>query len=50
MKDEIIFKYIKTECGQIKYKSLSENTSIFGRIRLYWFIICATIRDYNIKN
>ncbi len=50
MKDGIIFKYIKTECGQIKYKSLSENRSIFGRIRLYWFIICATIRDYNIKN
>jgi len=50
MKDKFIFKYIKTECGQMKYESLSANKTLLGRIRLYWFVIFALIRDLNIRN
>ena len=50
MKAKKIYNYIKTECGQIKFENLSKDKSIFGKIRLYWFIIFAIIRDFNVKN
>ncbi len=50
MKDKIIFKYIKTPCGQSKYIELESNKSLIGKFRLYWFIIIASIKDWNIKD
>ncbi len=44
-----IYKLIKSPCGQAKYEKLTLNKTFFGRIRLYWFIIFATIRDFNLK-
>ena len=50
MNQKRIYKFIKTECGQSKYESLSLNKTFYGKIRLYWFILFASIKDLNIKN
>ena len=44
-----IFSLIKTECGRAKYEMLASKKGIFHQIRLYWFIVFATIEDWNIK-
>ena len=44
-----IFLLIKTECGRAKYEMLASKKGIFNRIRLYWFILFATIEDWNLK-
>ena len=50
MKKKRIYQFIKTECGQAKYESLSLNKTLYGRVRLYWFIFFAVINDINIRN
>ena len=50
MKSKKIYQYIKTPCGQEKYERLVLNKSFFGKIRLYWFVIIGTIKDFKIKN
>ena len=43
-----IYSLIKTECGQAKYQMLLSKEGFFARIRLYWFIIFAIIKDWNL--
>jgi len=50
MDNNNLFKYIKTPCGQSKYIELKANKSFIGKLRLFWFIIFASIRDWNIKD
>ena len=50
MTQKTIYRFIKSPCGQTKYEKLSLNKTFFGRMRLYWFIFFATIRDFNLKN
>ncbi len=45
-----VFKYIKTPCGQAKYNELESNKSLLGKFRLMWFVLIASIRDWNIKD
>ena len=49
MDKNLIFSLIKTECGRSKYEMLASKKGIFNRIRLYWFILFATIEDWNLK-
>ena len=44
-----IFSLIKTDCGRAKYEMLASKKGIFNSIRLYWFIVFATIEDWNLK-
>jgi len=39
-------KYIKTQCGLDKYNKLKLKTGIYNRLRFYWFVFFASIRDY----
>ena len=50
MKNKIIYRLIKTECGRAKYENLIINKTLFGKLRLYWFIFFATLKDININN
>ena len=50
MNQKRIYKLIKSPCGQAKYEKLTLNKTFLGRIRLYWFITIATIRDFNLKD
>ena len=49
MEKNPIFSLIKSECGRAKYEMLASKKGIFNRIRLYWFILFATIEDWNFK-
>ena len=44
-----ILSLIKTECGRAKYETLASKKGILNRIRLYWFILFATLEDWNLK-
>ena len=43
------FNFIKTPCGQAKYIELETNKTFLGKLRLLWFTLIASIRDWNIK-
>jgi len=42
-------KFIKTECGLNKYEELKNPKTFIGKIRFYWFVIIASIRDKMLK-
>jgi len=42
-------KFIKTECGLNKYNELKHHMGFIGKIRFYWFILIASIRDKILK-
>ena len=50
MTKKTVFNYIKTACGQAKYIELESNKTLLGKFRLIWFILIASIRDWNIKD
>jgi len=37
---------IKTVCGLEKYEELSKRKGFFNRVRFYWFVLFASIRDF----
>ena len=49
MTKKTVFNFIKTPCGQAKYIELEANKTLLGKLRLLWFILIASIRDWNIK-
>jgi hypothetical protein len=40
-------KMIKTSCGINKYHQLQKDPSLWGKLRLIWFVAIATLRDFN---
>ena len=50
MPKKAIFNYIKTPCGQAKYIELEANKTFIGKLRLLWFTLIASMRDWNIKD
>jgi len=44
MKNDIT-NYIKTECGLSQYYLLKARKGFFNKLRFYWFVIFATLRD-----
>ncbi len=50
MFDVNINQLIKSPCGRTKYKKLAEKKGLFPKIRLIWFVIFATIRDWQLAN
>ncbi|KGG13711.1 hypothetical protein [Prochlorococcus marinus] len=44
-----IHSFIKTPCGQAKFLELSAKKGLLAKSRLMWFILIATIRDWNLK-
>ena len=49
MTKKTVFNFIKTTCGQAKNIEIEANKTLLGKIRLLWFILIASIRDWNIK-
>ena len=45
--NKVIKKNIKTECGIAEYRHLRalSKKSIFNKLRFYWFVGIATLRD-----
>ncbi len=40
-----IHNLVRTSCGIDKYNYLKKNKSIYGYVRLEWFLFFATLRD-----
>ena len=40
-----ITKLIKTECGLEKYETLKSRTGYINKLRFYWFVAVASLRD-----
>ncbi len=45
-----IHYWIKTPCGRSKFLELSNKKGAIARIRLFWFVFIASIKDWNLKN
>ena len=45
-----INSWIKTACGRAKYTELNAQKGLTSRIRLCWFVVFATIKDWNLEN
>jgi hypothetical protein len=43
-----IHRWIKTECGRAKLAELAARTGPAARLRLFWFVLVASIRDWNL--
>ncbi len=41
---------IKTPCGRAKHSQLASKKGFLAMLRLYWFIVFATLKDWNIPN
>jgi len=50
MKESIIFSLIKTPCGRAKYHELASRKGMISTTRLIWFVLVASIKDWNITN
>ena len=45
-----IFKWIKTECGRVKYADLSSRSGFTSKARLGWFVLIAALRDWRLAD
>lgn len=41
---------IKTACGRAKYAELAARPGAWARIRLAWFVLIATLRDWRLPD
>ena len=37
--------FIKTKCGLEKYELLKSRKGVFAKLRFYWFVFFASVRD-----
>ncbi|ABX09739.1 conserved hypothetical protein [Prochlorococcus marinus str. MIT 9211] len=50
MSQHKVFSFIKSPCGRAKFLELSSRAGFLSKIRLSWFIVIATLRDWNLEN
>jgi hypothetical protein len=43
-----ISRWVKTECGQAKYLQLASQRGPLARLRRWWFVIIAALRDWRL--
>jgi hypothetical protein len=43
-----ISRWVKTECGRATYLSLSQQRGPWPRLRLWWFVLIAALRDWRL--
>ena len=49
MNETFMNYFIKTECGLVKYNLLKSQKGMYAKIRFYWFVFFASIRDVGRK-
>ncbi|MFN7900480.1 MAG: hypothetical protein ACK5N0_12595 [Synechococcaceae cyanobacterium] len=40
-----IRRWIKTDCGRARYVELAGRTGLWAKLRLWWFVMAAALRD-----
>ena len=43
-------RWIKTDCGRAKYADLSTRRGLAAKLRLVWFVLIASLRDWSLPN
>jgi hypothetical protein len=43
-----IARWVKTECGQAKYLELANQRGPLARLRRWWFVLIASLRDWGL--
>ncbi len=43
-----IARWVKTECGRAKYQRLAGHSVPLARLRLWWFVLIAALRDWRL--
>ncbi|MEB3335620.1 MAG: hypothetical protein VKP70_11625 [Cyanobacteriota bacterium] len=43
-----IARWVKTECGRAKYLRLAQQRGLLSRLRRWWFVAIATLRDWRL--
>ena len=49
MNETVMNYYIKTKCGLEKYDLLKSQKGMYAKLRFYWFVFFASIRDFGHK-
>ena len=44
------YQWIKTDCGRAKYADLSTRRGLPAKLRLGWFVLIASLRDWTLPN
>ncbi|MGC6484030.1 MAG: hypothetical protein ACON4T_10790 [Synechococcus sp.] len=50
MTQNLIHRWIKTECGRAKYADLANRPGLWAKLRLGWFVLIASIRDARLSD
>lgn len=50
MNEPKVFQWIKTDCGRAKYADLSARPGLPAKLRLGWFVLIASLRDWSLPN
>ena len=50
MPQPTIHRWIKTECGRVKYAELAARRGAVARLRLSWFVLIAALRDWRLPD
>ncbi|MEB3259442.1 MAG: hypothetical protein VKP63_02305 [Cyanobacteriota bacterium] len=45
---EAIARWVKTPCGRAKYLELAERRGPLARLRRWWFVVIAALRDWRL--
>ena len=45
-----IERWIKTDCGRAKYADLAMRPGPTAKLRLWWFVLIAAIRDWPLRD
>jgi hypothetical protein len=48
--DYDIPRWIKTDCGRLKYQDLATRRGLPARLRLGWFVLIAALRDWRLPD
>jgi len=48
MVEPAAFRWIKTDCGRLKYSELAARRGPAARLRLAWFVTVAALRDWSL--
>ena len=50
MNEPKVYQWIKTNCGRAKYADLSTRQGLAAKLRLGWFVLIASLRDWSLPN
>jgi len=50
MTNPLLHRWIKTDCGRAKYADLAARPGLPAKLRLGWFVLIASLRDWSLSN